>query len=48
MDYINKFSQILDNDNGLREEELPCNFKLGNLEIEIKSLDTFEHELITL
>ena len=46
--YIQQLSQILDNDKELREEELPCKFSLGNLEIEIFNLNTYENELIKL
>lgn len=46
--YIQQLSQILDNDNELREEVLPCKFSLGNLEIEIFKLNTYEKELVKL
>lgn len=46
--YIQQLSQILDNDKELREEILPCKFSLGNLEIEIFNLNTYENELIKL
>ena len=46
--YIQQLSQILDNDRELREEQLPCKFSLGNLEIEIFKLNTYEKELVKL
>ena len=44
--YIQQLSEILDNDNELKEEQLPCKFSLGNLEIEVFKLNTYENELI--
>jgi glycosyltransferase involved in cell wall biosynthesis len=48
INYISQLPEILDADNELREEEFPCKFKLGNLEIEIFNLNTFEYDLINL
>ena len=45
-DYIRQLSEILANDNELYEEELPCEFELGNLKIEIFQLNTYEKDLI--
>jgi glycosyltransferase involved in cell wall biosynthesis len=44
--YIQQLSQILANDDELYEEELPCEFELGNLKIEIFQLNTYENDLI--
>ncbi len=44
--HIQNLSAILANDNELHEEELPCKFSLGNLEITINSLNTYEKDLI--
>jgi glycosyltransferase involved in cell wall biosynthesis len=44
--YIQQLSQILANDDELYEEELPCEFELGNLKIEIFQLNTYEKDLI--
>jgi len=44
--YIQQLSEILANDNELREEELPCEFELGNLKIKINSLKEYQNELI--
>jgi len=44
--YIQQLSEILDSDNELKEEQLPCKFSLGNLEIEVFKLNTYENELI--
>ena len=44
--YIQQLSEILANDNELREEELPCEFELGNLKIKIFGLNTYENDLI--
>ena len=46
--YIQQLSEILDNDNELKEEQLPCKFSLGNLEIEVFELNTYEKDLIKL
>ena len=44
--HIQYLSEILANDNELYEEELPCEFRLGNLQITIYNLQTYEKELI--
>ena len=44
--YIQQLPEILANDDELYEEELPCEFKLGNLKIEIFQLNTYEKDLI--
>jgi glycosyltransferase involved in cell wall biosynthesis len=45
-DYIRQLSEILANDDELYNEELPCEFELGNLKIEIFQLNTYEKELV--
>jgi glycosyltransferase involved in cell wall biosynthesis len=44
--YIQQLPEILANDDELYEEELPCEFELGNLKIEIFQLNTYEKDLI--
>ena len=46
--HLQQLSQILTNDKELHEEELPCEFVLENLSIEIFQLNTYEKELIKL
>jgi hypothetical protein len=46
--YIQQLSEILANDDELYEEELPCEFELGNLKIEIFQLNTYEKDLIKI
>jgi hypothetical protein len=46
--HIQNLGGIIGHDEQLGEEELPCEFGLGNLKITINSLDSFEQELITL
>ena len=43
---VQQLSEILDNDDQVREEKLPCDFALGNLRITIINLKTNEKELI--
>lgn len=46
--YIQQLSAILANDDELYEEELPCEFELGNLKIEIIQIKNYINELIKL
>ena len=44
--HIQYLSEIIANDDELYEEELPCEFILGNLQITINDLTTYEKDLI--
>jgi len=44
--HIQYLPEILANDDELYEEDLPCEFTLGNLQITINDLTTYENELI--
>ena len=48
VEYLQHLSEILANDDELHEEELPCEFELGNLKIEIFGLNTYEKNLIKI
>jgi glycosyltransferase involved in cell wall biosynthesis len=45
-EYLQRLSEIIDHDEQLREEKLPCDFGLANLKITITNLKTYEKELI--
>ena len=44
--HIQYLSEILANDDELYKEDLPCEFILGNLQITINDLTTYENDLI--
>jgi glycosyltransferase involved in cell wall biosynthesis len=44
--YIQQLPEILANDDELHNEELPCEFELGNMIIKINKLKTYEKDLI--
>lgn len=44
--YITMLNDIIGNDEQIREQQLPCEFTLGNLKVIINSLTTYEKDLV--